>query len=134
MRNAATRWRAIAERVFPEDARLIELLSPEGENTQRALLASWRLGTDPGSAIHSKSYEGRREPAISEDKVIARSTSQRHCVVHRAPNVRAQHAADERFEDWLLRELQTFEWDHHTPNGHEPPVVPSVIETIALNG
>ena len=35
---------------------------------------------------------------------------------------------------WLLGKLQAFVPGHDTLRGHEPPVVPWVIDTIALNG
>ena len=111
----------MAERVFPEGARLLEMPSGEGELGVWRMLVSWKLGTDP-TRPHKRSKTVR---IIVGSEALEDFT--------RSP-FGAREAANGRFERWLRTELERFDPNHETPNGVEPPVVPWQIGTVELNG
>ena len=122
MLEALKRWRAIVERVFPENARVLEVPPRDHADAETwRLLVSWRLGCEPAR-------RNKRSKTVRIE--IGSEALQDYC---RSPPG-ARPAADERFEDWLRRELDRFDADHDKPPEHEPPVVPWIISTLELNG
>ena len=111
-------WKIIAEGVFPEGARLLEMPRETGD---WLLLVSWRVGTD-------RARPNRRS------KTVRVTVSEEALEDYARSPAGPKRAADMRFERWLRRELGAFEPGHDTPYGVEPPVVRWVLGTIELNG
>ncbi len=118
MAKGAVKWRAIAESVFPADARFVE---PPYEPGDWILFVSWKLGTDP-TRPNKRSKTVR--VVVSEEAVED----------YERGSAGERLAADWRFERWLLRRLRGFDPEHQAPLGHEPQAEAWVIETVELNG
>lgn len=122
MHHALERWREIAERVFPEDARIIELpaRTPHEANEWR-LLVSWRLGTDPARP----SKRSKIVQIVIDDEALED---------YAHSPIGARFAADARLEAWLRAKWESFDGDHDTQERFYPPVVPWKVGTRDLNG
>ena len=109
--------RSVVARGFSPGARIVAI---EGE-ADLVLVISWKLGTDlKRPAKRSKTIRLTIEEEALEDYGAA------------PPGQR--QLADTRLEQHLQAQLMRFDPDHHTPLGHEPPLVRWSIGTVALLG
>jgi hypothetical protein len=117
MKDFSNHFRALVERQLPDDPRI---LMPRG-GPDMMILATWRLGTDPP---RPNKRSRMLRIAISEEALedYARGSD----------GVRL--ASDERFVAWLRRRLSTFDPNHDTPLGVEPPAETWSVNTLELNG
>jgi hypothetical protein len=117
MKDFSAHFRKLLEHELPEDPRI---LIPSG-GPDLMILATWRLTSDP--ARPNKRSRMLRI-AISEEALedYARGSD----------GVRL--ASDERFLSWLRRQLSTFDPDHDSPLGVEPPATSWPVSTLDLNG
>ena len=122
MQQAFRRWRAIAIRVFPEDARVIAMPAWEvPESSEWRLLVSWKLHSDP------------MRPA-RRSKIVQLVVSSEAVDSYARSPAGARPSADARLEAWLRVKLGSFDGDHDTYEGFEPPVVSWTLHVRELNG
>jgi hypothetical protein len=117
MKDYSSHFRELVELQLPDDSRT---LMPRG-GQDMVILATWRLSTDTFRA----SKRSRMIRIIISEEALqdyARGSDG------------ARLASDERFADWLRRQLISFDPNHDSPLGVEPPPVTWPIGTLALNG
>jgi len=117
MKNHSSHFRELVELQLPDDSRI---LMPRG-GQDLVILATWRLSTD----LYRASKRSRMiRIVISEEAVqdYARSSDD------------ARLASDERFVAWLRRQLSTFDPNHDSPLGVEPPAVTWPVDSRTLTG
>jgi hypothetical protein len=117
MKDYSSHFRELVELQLPDDSRT---LMPRG-GQDMVILATWRLSTDTFRA----SKRSRMIRIIISEEALqdyARGSDG------------ARLASDERFAAWLRRQLISFDPNHDSPLGVEPPPVTWPIGTLALNG
>lgn len=117
IRVSKERLRAIAERVFPAGARVIE---PLGES-DLMLLVSWRLGTDPTRP----SKRSKTVQVVIAEEAIEDYTE---------ASVGERQRADARLERMLTAQLQELDPDHNAAPDEAPPLVHWVFGAFDLLG
>jgi hypothetical protein len=117
MKDYGSHFRQLVELQLPDDSRI---LMPRG-GQDMMLLATWRLSTDTFRAT-------KRSKMIRI--VIAEEALQDYA----RGSDGARIASDARFAAWLRRQLSSFDPNHDSPLGVEPPAVTWPIGTLALNG
>jgi hypothetical protein len=117
MRDFSTHFRELVERELPQDSRV---LIPSG-GPDMMILATWRLTSDPA-----------RPNKRSRLLRIAISGEALEDYARGSDGLRL--ASDERFVECLRRQLRTFDPDHDSPLGVEPPAVTWPLSTLDLNG
>jgi hypothetical protein len=117
MKDFSNHFRELVERQLPDDPRILV----PGGGPNMLILATWRLGTDPP---RPNKRSRMLRIAISEEALedYARGSD----------GVRL--ASDERFVAWLRRRLHTFDPNHESPLGVEPPAETWPVSTLDLNG
>jgi hypothetical protein len=117
MKDFSHHFRELVERELPSDPRV---LVPAGDQ-DLMILVTWRLGTD---ALRPNKRSRLVRILISQEALedYARGSDG------------ARLASDARFNAWLRQQLQTFDPDHDTLLGVEPPAVTWPVSTRVLNG
>ena len=85
------------------------------------ILATWRLSTD----VFRASKRSRMIRIVISEEAL-------HDYVRGSDGARL--ASDERFSGWLRHQLSSFDPNHDSPLGVEPPAVTWPINTLTLNG
>jgi hypothetical protein len=117
MKDFSHYFRELVERELPSDPRV---LVPDG-NPDLMILATWRLGTDA-------------QRPNKRSRLVRILISQEALEDYARGNDGVRLASDSRFSAWLHRQLQSFDPDHDTPPGIEPPAVTWPVSTRVLNG
>jgi hypothetical protein len=117
VKDYGAHFRGLVELQLPDDSRI---LMPRG-GQDMMILASWRLTTD---MFRASKRSRMIRVVISEEAIqhYARGSEE------------ARRASDERFVNWLKRQLSTFDPNHDSPLGVEPAPVTWPIGTSVLNG
>jgi hypothetical protein len=117
MKDYSSHFRVLVESQLPDDSRI---LMPRG-GQDMMILASWRLSTETFRA----SKRSRMIRIVISEEAIAD---------YARGGDSERLASDARFVAWLKRQLSTFDPDHDSPLGVEPPPVTWPVSTLALNG
>jgi hypothetical protein len=117
MKNYSSHFRELVELQLPGDSRI---LMPRG-GQDMMILASWRLSTDMFRA-------GKRS------RMIRILISEEAISDYARGGDGERLASDERFVAWLKHQLSTFDPNHDSPLGVEPPPVTWPVSTQVLNG
>jgi hypothetical protein len=117
MKDYSSHFRELVELQLPDGSRI---LMPRG-GQDMVILASWRISSDPFRA-------SKRSRMI---RIIISEEALQH---YASGSDEARHASDERFAAWLRRQLSSFDPNHDSPLGVEPPPVAWPIDSLALNG
>ena len=117
MKDYSGHFRNLVEAQVPDDSRI---LTPRG-GQDMMILASWRL---PADAFRASKRSRMVRIVINEEALqeYARGSDDN------------RRACDERFGAWLKRQLSTFDPNHDSPLGVEPPPVTWPVTTHILNG
>ena len=116
MKDYSSHFRELVELQLPDDSRI---LMPRG-GQDMIILASWRLSTD----LFRASKRSRMIRIVIAGEAISD-------YARRDDGERL--ASDARFVAWLKQQLSTFNPDHDSPLGVEPPAVTWPVSTLALN-
>jgi hypothetical protein len=117
MRDFSNHFRELVKGQLGDDPRI---LVPRGAQDMM-ILATWRLSAD----VFRASKRSRMIRIVISEQALqdyARGSDG------------ARLASDERFVTWLRRQLSTFDPNHDSPLGVEPPAVTWPVSTVALNG
>ena len=117
MRDFSSHFRELVELQLPDDSRI---LMPRG-GQDMMILASWRLSTD----MFRSGKRSRMIRIVISAEAIAD---------YAGASDGERLASDERFVAWLKAQLSTFDPNHDSPLGVEPPAVTWPVSTLALNG
>ena len=117
MKDYSSHFRELVELQLPDESRI---LMPRG-GQDMMILATWRISGD-GFRANKRSRMVRI--VISEEALAdyARGSDG------------TRLASDARFAAWLQGQLSTFDPNHDSPLGVEPPAVTWPVGTRALNG
>jgi hypothetical protein len=117
MKDYGAHFRELVEVQLPDDSRI---LMPRG-GQDMMILATWRLTSD---MFRASKRSRMIRIVISEEAIqdYARGSDD------------ARLASDERFVNWLKRQLRAFDPNHDSPLGVEPAPVTWPVSTLALNG
>ncbi|HWX32497.1 MAG TPA: hypothetical protein VNZ53_34335 [Steroidobacteraceae bacterium] len=118
MKDYSSHFRELVELQLPDDSRI---LMPRG-GQDMMILATWRLTGDGFRAAGKRSRMIRI--VISGEALLdyARGSNG------------TRLASDARLVAWLRGQLSTFDPNHDSPLGVEPPAVTWPVDTRALNG
>lgn len=117
MKDFSNHFRELVKRQLGDDPRI---LVPRGAQDMM-ILATWRLSAD----VFRASKRSRMIRIVISEEALqdyARGSDG------------ARLASDERFVTWLRSQLSTFDPNHDSPLGVEPPAVTWPVSTFALNG
>jgi hypothetical protein len=117
MKDYSSHFRELVELQLPDDSRI---LIPRG-GQDMMILATWRLSTD----VFRASKRSRMIRIVISEEALQD---------YARGNDGARLASDERFTGWLRRQLSSFDPNHDSPLGVEPPAVTWSINTLTLNG
>jgi hypothetical protein len=117
MKNYTSHFRELVELQLPDDSRI---LMPRG-GQDMMILATWRISGD-GFRANKRSRMIRI--VISEEALLGYARG----------SDGTRLASDARFVAWLRRRLSTFDPNHDSPLGVEPPAVTWPVDTRELNG
>jgi hypothetical protein len=117
MKDFSPHFRKLVERELPREPRI---LIPAGD-PDLMILVTWRLGTD---ALRPNKRSRLVRILISQEAL--------EDYAHGSDGVR--QASDSRFTTWLRQQHQSFNPNHDTPPGVEPPAVTWPVDTLTLNG
>jgi hypothetical protein len=116
MKDYSNHFRDLVTRQLGDDPRI---LVPRGAQDMM-ILATWRLS---GDAFRPSKRSRMIRIVISQD-----------ALEHYARGGEAARlAGDERFVNWLRRQLSAFDPNHESPLGVEPPAVTWPVSTGVLN-
>jgi hypothetical protein len=116
MKDYSNHFRELVKRQLGDDPRV---LVPRGAQDMM-ILATWRLPGDPFRA-NKRSRMIRVLIAQEALEEYARGSDE------------VRLASDERFIKWFKRSLSTFDPNHNSPLGVEPPAVTWPVGTAILN-
>jgi hypothetical protein len=116
MKDFSNHFRDLVKRQLGDDPRI---LVPRGAHDMM-ILATWRLSSD---AFRSNKRSRMIRIVISQEALedYARGSDDERV------------ASDERFVAWFRRQLSTFDPNHDSPLGVEPPAVTWPVSTHVLN-
>jgi hypothetical protein len=116
MKDYSNHFRELVKRQLGDDPRI---LVPRGVQDMM-ILATWRLS---GNAARPNKRSRMIRIVISQEALedYARGSED------------ARRAGDERFVAWFQRQLGSFDPDHDSPLGVEPPAVTWPVSTGILN-
>jgi hypothetical protein len=117
MKDFSHHFRELVERELPSDPRVLVPAS----DRDMMILATWRLGTD---ALRPNKRSRLVRILISQEALEDYAQG--------SDGVRL--ASDSRFIGWLRQQLLSFDPNHDTPPGVEPPAITWPVSTRVLNG
>jgi hypothetical protein len=117
MKDYSSHFRELVELQLPDDSRI---LMPRG-GQDMMILATWRISGD-----------GFR--ASKRSRMVRILISEEALADYARGSDGTRLASDARLVAWLRRQLSTFDPNHQSPLGVEPPSVTWPVDTRALNG
>jgi hypothetical protein len=117
MKDYSSHFRELVELQLPDESRI---LMPRG-GQDMMILATWRLS---GDGFRASKRSRMIRIVISEEALADYARG--------SDGIRL--ASDARFAAWLQHQLSTFDPNHDSPLGVEPPAVTWPVGTRALNG
>src|SRR5450631_782216 len=112
MKDFSNHFRELVKRQLGDDPRI---LVPRGAQDMM-ILATWRLASD-ASRLNKRS------------RMIRILISQEALEMYARGSDTVRLASDERFVSWFRRQLSTFDPNHESPLGVEPPSVTWPVST-----